>query len=207
MGPGLKLRLRSRGSCDGHPRSPRSRAPRPSRTSRRTSGRLRWSSPTPSSADSSTQPARDSRAGPLFDRTIRRLIDAGSDRDRPVRRGPCSSRPASTFASTATSASSTTRATRSSTSRSRRRSSLSSSRSTTSGPFILHPGEFVLASTLERIRLPDDLVARLEGKSSPREARPADPLDGRVHRPGLGRTRHARSSRTWRTSRSRSTTR
>ena len=33
-------------------------------------------------------------------------------------------------------------------------------------PFILHPGEFVLASTLERIRLPEDLVARLEGKSS-----------------------------------------
>jgi dCTP deaminase len=33
-------------------------------------------------------------------------------------------------------------------------------------PFILHPGEFVLGSTLERIHLPDDLVARLEGKSS-----------------------------------------
>ena len=33
-------------------------------------------------------------------------------------------------------------------------------------PFILHPGEFVLGSTLERIRLPEDLVARLEGKSS-----------------------------------------
>src|SRR5712691_4981925 len=33
-------------------------------------------------------------------------------------------------------------------------------------PFMLHPGEFVLGSTLERIRLPDDLVARLEGKSS-----------------------------------------
>jgi dCTP deaminase len=33
-------------------------------------------------------------------------------------------------------------------------------------PFILHPGEFVLGSTLERISLPDDLVARLEGKSS-----------------------------------------
>lgn len=32
--------------------------------------------------------------------------------------------------------------------------------------FILHPGEFVLGSTMERIRLPDDLVARLEGKSS-----------------------------------------
>jgi dCTP deaminase len=38
-----------------------------------------------------------------------------------------------------------------------------------SGPddkFILHPGEFVLGQTLERVRLPDDLVARLEGKSS-----------------------------------------
>src|SRR3954465_14123618 len=33
-------------------------------------------------------------------------------------------------------------------------------------PFILHPGEFVLGATLERVTLPDDLVARLEGKSS-----------------------------------------
>jgi dCTP deaminase len=33
-------------------------------------------------------------------------------------------------------------------------------------PFILHPGEFVLGSTFERVGLPDDLVARLEGKSS-----------------------------------------
>jgi len=33
-------------------------------------------------------------------------------------------------------------------------------------PLILHPGEFVLGSTLERVALPDDLVARLEGKSS-----------------------------------------
>ena len=32
--------------------------------------------------------------------------------------------------------------------------------------FILHPGEFVLGSTQERVALPDDLVARLEGKSS-----------------------------------------
>jgi dCTP deaminase len=32
--------------------------------------------------------------------------------------------------------------------------------------FILHPGEFVLGSTLERIKLPEDLVARLDGKSS-----------------------------------------
>lgn len=34
------------------------------------------------------------------------------------------------------------------------------------GPFILHPGEFVLGATLETIGLADDLVARLEGKSS-----------------------------------------
>ena len=34
------------------------------------------------------------------------------------------------------------------------------------GAFILHPGEFVLGSTLERVALPDDLVARLEGKTS-----------------------------------------
>ena len=33
-------------------------------------------------------------------------------------------------------------------------------------PFMLHPGEFVLGSTLETIEIPDDLVARLEGKSS-----------------------------------------
>lgn len=33
-------------------------------------------------------------------------------------------------------------------------------------PFVLHPGEFVLGQTLERVRLPNDLVARLEGKSS-----------------------------------------
>lgn len=33
-------------------------------------------------------------------------------------------------------------------------------------PFILHPGEFVLGSTLERVKVPDDLVARIEGKSS-----------------------------------------
>ncbi len=33
-------------------------------------------------------------------------------------------------------------------------------------PFILHPGEFILGSTLEHIEIPDDVVARLEGKSS-----------------------------------------
>ena len=35
-----------------------------------------------------------------------------------------------------------------------------------SDPFILHPGEFVLGSTLERIAVPNDLVGRVEGKSS-----------------------------------------
>jgi dCTP deaminase len=33
-------------------------------------------------------------------------------------------------------------------------------------PFVLHPGEFVLASTFEVVTLPDDVAARLEGKSS-----------------------------------------
>lgn len=33
-------------------------------------------------------------------------------------------------------------------------------------PFILHPGEFVLGSSYEVVTLPDDLAARLEGKSS-----------------------------------------
>lgn len=33
-------------------------------------------------------------------------------------------------------------------------------------PLILHPGEFLLGSTLERVGLPDNLVGRLEGKSS-----------------------------------------
>jgi dCTP deaminase len=33
-------------------------------------------------------------------------------------------------------------------------------------PFVLHPGEFVLGSTYEVVSLPDDIAARLEGKSS-----------------------------------------
>jgi dCTP deaminase len=32
--------------------------------------------------------------------------------------------------------------------------------------FIVHPGEFVLGTTLEQVRVPDDLVARLDGRSS-----------------------------------------
>ena len=59
--------------------------------------------------------------------------------------------------------------------------------------FILHPGEFVLGSTLERVTLPDDLVARLEGKSSLGKIGPLDPLDRRIHRSRLGRSRDARA--------------
>lgn len=33
-------------------------------------------------------------------------------------------------------------------------------------PFVIHPGEFVLGRTEERVTLPDDIVARIEGKSS-----------------------------------------
>jgi dCTP deaminase len=33
-------------------------------------------------------------------------------------------------------------------------------------PFVIHPGEFCLGRTMERVELPDDLVARVEGKSS-----------------------------------------
>lgn len=33
-------------------------------------------------------------------------------------------------------------------------------------PFVLHPGEFVLGSTFEQVSLPDNIAARLEGKSS-----------------------------------------
>jgi dCTP deaminase len=36
----------------------------------------------------------------------------------------------------------------------------------TDEPMFLHPHEFVLGSTIERVRMPDDLVARLEGRSS-----------------------------------------
>ena len=33
-------------------------------------------------------------------------------------------------------------------------------------PFLLHPGQFALGSTLERVAIPNDVVARIEGKSS-----------------------------------------
>jgi dCTP deaminase len=33
-------------------------------------------------------------------------------------------------------------------------------------PFVLHPGDFALANTIESVRIPNDLVARVEGRSS-----------------------------------------
>ena len=60
-------------------------------------------------------------------------------------------------------------------------------------PFILHPGEFVLGSTLERVRLPDDLVARLEGKSSLGRLGLLIHSTAGLHRPRLRRARDARA--------------
>ena len=60
-------------------------------------------------------------------------------------------------------------------------------------PFILHPGEFVLGQTLEWVELPDDLVARLEGRSSPGPARSPDPLDRWLRRPRLEGNADARA--------------
>jgi dCTP deaminase len=37
---------------------------------------------------------------------------------------------------------------------------------TSAEPFVLHPGEFVLGTTLECVTLPDDILGRLEGKST-----------------------------------------
>lgn len=47
-------------------------------------------------------------------------------------------------------------------------------------PFILHPGEFVLGQTLERVRLPDDVVARLEGKALAFDTRVPTPAGWRT---------------------------
>ena len=71
-------------------------------------------------------------------------------------------------------------------------------------PFILHPGEFVLGSTYEVVTLPDDVAARVEGKSSsaasacsptPRRASstPASPATSRSSSPT---SRRCRSSST-----------
>ena len=68
-------------------------------------------------------------------------------------------------------------------------------------PFILHPGEFVLGSTLERIALPDDLVARLLPESSPSRpsAGPSSSSSSRSWRPSrrTGSTARSRSTASW----------
>ena len=71
-------------------------------------------------------------------------------------------------------------------------------------PFILHPGEFVLGSTLEVISLGEDLAARLEGKSSLAgwDCSPT-PRPGSSTRASPATSRW--SCRTWRTCRSSST--
>ncbi len=70
-------------------------------------------------------------------------------------------------------------------------------------PFVLHPGEFVLGSTLEVVTLPDDLAARLEGKSSLGRLGPAHPLHRRLHRPRASPATSRWSCPTWPTCRSR----
>ena len=59
--------------------------------------------------------------------------------------------------------------------------------------FILHPGEFVLGSTLERVALADDLVARLEGKSSLGRLGLLIHSTAGLRRRGLGRPPDART--------------
>ena len=59
--------------------------------------------------------------------------------------------------------------------------------------FILHPGEFVLGSTAERVQLPNDLVARLEGKSSLGRLGLLIHSHRRLRRRRLGRPPHARA--------------
>ena len=59
-------------------------------------------------------------------------------------------------------------------------------------PFVLHPGEFVLGSTLEVVTIPDDLAARLEGKALALETAGPDPR--RAGRPWASSRSGTRSS-------------
>ena len=60
-------------------------------------------------------------------------------------------------------------------------------------PFVLHPGEFVLGSTLELFTLPDDLAGRLEGKSSLGRLGLLTHSTAGFIDPGLQRSHHARA--------------
>jgi dCTP deaminase (EC 3.5.4.13) len=52
-------------------------------------------------------------------------------------------------------------------------------------PFIIHPGEFALATTYETVKLPDDLVARVEGRSSMGRLGITMHVDRGLHRPWI----------------------
>ena len=60
-------------------------------------------------------------------------------------------------------------------------------------PFILHPGEFVLGSTFELVTPARRRRRAARGQVLARPARPAHPLDRRLHRPRLLGPRHARA--------------
>ena len=87
-------------------------------------------------------------------------------------------------------------------------------------PFVIHPGEFCLGRTLEWVELPDDILARVEGKSSLgrlglivhataglRRSRLEGHADARVRQPhtnpdqALRRDCRSRSCRSWRSTR------
>ena len=129
----------------------------------------------------------------LSDSAITRLIADGQDRDRPLRPRADAALRASMCASTGSFASFATRAIPYIDVKLEQEDMTELVEVDDGEPFILHPGEFVLGSTLERVTLPDDLVARLEGKSSLGRLGLAHPLDGRLHRSGLGRARDARA--------------
>ena len=141
-------------------RSPTSGSPastRASRTSRRSSAR--WTRSTPSAGSGEPRPS---------ERPVRSRHPGGPrGRQRSASgrttRTTCSPR-RSTCTSTAASGSSATTATRSSTSAPPQPDLTELLTIEDDEPFILHPGEFVLGQTLEWVELPDDLVARLEGK-------------------------------------------
>ena len=71
-------------------------------------------------------------------------------------------------------------------------------------PFILHPGEFALGSTFELVSLPDDVAARLEGKSSLGRLGLLTHSTAGLHRSRASRDTSRSSCRTSRRCRSRS---
>ena len=138
----------------------------------------------------------------LSDGTIRRLVERGPHPHRPVGRvdGPAGERrpaPRATRSASSTTTASTAIDLRDPP------SDLTEQVIVEEGePFVIHPGEFCLGRTEEWVELPDDIVARIEGKSLARAARADRPRDGRLLRPGLEGHADARAQRTSRASRS-----